>query len=124
MKRLTETVRDEGEILSIVLAGHPKLKADLRRPHLEEIGARTEVFTLDGIQGQQGAYIDWLLAQCIKSKGKADTVLSDEALELLADRLATPLQIAHYYLARALEEAYQIGRQRESSHRRASEYLE
>lgn len=108
LKRLTETVRDEGETLSIVLAGHPKLKADLRRPHLEEIGARTEVFTLDGIQGQQRAYIEWLLTQCTKSKGKADTILSDEALELLTDRLATPLQIGHY-LARAFEEAYQIG---------------
>jgi hypothetical protein len=31
-------------VLSIVLAGYPKLKNDLRRPTLEEIGARTEIF--------------------------------------------------------------------------------
>lgn len=108
LKRLTEAVSDEGETLSIVLAGHPKLKDDLYRPTLEEIGARTEVFTLDGIQGHQRAYIEWLLARCTTGKGKAEIIISEEAMELLAERLATPLQIGHY-LALALQEAYQIG---------------
>ena len=40
LKRLIEVVRDGGGTLSIVLAGHPKLKNDLRRPTMEEIGSR------------------------------------------------------------------------------------
>jgi len=108
LKRLIEAVRDEGESLSIVLAGHPKLRDDLRRPTLEEIGARTEIFPFDGIQGQQKAYLEWLLNQCAKNKAQADAILTEEALELLTQSLVTPLQINHY-LTLALEEAYQIG---------------
>jgi type II secretory pathway predicted ATPase ExeA len=52
LKRLIETVREEGEVLSVVLAGHPRLKNELRRPTLEEIGARTVIFILEGIQGR------------------------------------------------------------------------
>ncbi len=108
MKRLVEIVRDEGEVLSIMLAGHPKLKNDLRRPTLEEIGARTEIFTLESMQGQQRAYIEWLLGQCTKGKTQPDAVITGEAVELLAERLVTPLQIGHY-LTLAFEEAYGIG---------------
>lgn len=43
LKRLIEVVEDSGGILSVVLAGHPKLKNDLRRPMMEEIGYRTTV---------------------------------------------------------------------------------
>jgi type II secretory pathway predicted ATPase ExeA len=107
LKRLIEIVRDEGEVLSIVLAGHPKLKNDLRRPTLEEIGARTEIFSLEGIQGQQRKYIEWLLTQCTKGKAKPESIITDEAIELLAEQLATPLQISHY-LTLALEEAFHI----------------
>jgi type II secretory pathway predicted ATPase ExeA len=46
-----ELIRNQGDILAVVLAGHPKLKNDLRRPSMEEIGARATVLTLDGIQG-------------------------------------------------------------------------
>ena len=45
-------------------AGHPKLKNELRRPALEEIGARATMVELGGIQGYQRRYITWLLAQC------------------------------------------------------------
>ena len=40
IKRIIELVRSNGGTLSVVLVGHPKLKNDLRRPSLEEIGAR------------------------------------------------------------------------------------
>ena len=69
LKRLMEAVRDEGQVLSIVLAGHPKLRDDLRRPTLEEIGARTETFPFEGIQGHQSAYLAWLFGQCLKCSG-------------------------------------------------------
>jgi hypothetical protein len=40
LKRIIERVHRRRGRLSIVLAGHPKLRNDLRRPTLEEIGAR------------------------------------------------------------------------------------
>jgi type II secretory pathway predicted ATPase ExeA len=38
LKRLIEVVRDSGGTLSVVLAGHPRLKNSLERPAMEEIG--------------------------------------------------------------------------------------
>lgn len=108
LKRLIETARDNGATLSLVLAGHPHLKHELRRPTFEEIGARTVIFTLEGIQGQQREYIEWLLAQCTAGKTPRDILIADAAVELLAERLATPLQIEHY-LTLAFEEAFTIG---------------
>ena len=40
LKRLVELVVEGGGQLSVVLIGHPKLKNDLRRPKMEEIGDR------------------------------------------------------------------------------------
>ncbi|NET38363.1 MAG: AAA family ATPase [Cyanothece sp. SIO1E1] len=105
LKRLIELVRLNGGILSVILTGHPKLKNDLRRPTLEEIGARASIFTLQGVQGHQQAYIQWLLRQCTQSKAAANELLTEAAIVLLAERLATPLQIQQY-LARAFEESY------------------
>jgi type II secretory pathway predicted ATPase ExeA len=34
------------DMLSMVLAGHRKLKNDLRRPSIEEIGSRATIFEL------------------------------------------------------------------------------
>lgn len=64
LKRLMEMVEDGGGRLSVVLAGWPKLRNDLRRPKLEEIGYRTDIFSLDGITGSQREYIRWLLSAC------------------------------------------------------------
>jgi type II secretory pathway predicted ATPase ExeA len=108
LKRLVELVSDDNGKLSVVLAGHPKLKNDLRLPSLEEIGARTSVFTLEGIQGQQREYIEWLLDQCTKADTPRETLVSDEAVDQLAERLVTPLQM-ELYLMLAFEEAYQVG---------------
>jgi type II secretory pathway predicted ATPase ExeA len=108
LKRLIELVQDGGGTLSVVLVGHPKLKHELRRPALEEIGSRATVFTLEGIQGQQRAYLEWLLDQCTAPETPREELLSQAALEVLADRLVTPLQM-ELYLTLAFEEAYQIG---------------
>jgi type II secretory pathway predicted ATPase ExeA len=107
LKQLIEKTRRRGTRLAVVLAGHPKLKHELRRPALEEIGARATVFELEGIKGQQRRYITWLLEHCAASVAPTD-ILAPEALELLAERLLTPLQIEHY-LTRALEQAYRFG---------------
>jgi len=108
LKRLMEVIEDGGGLLSVVLAGHPKLKNDLRRPTMEEIGYRTDIFTLDGIAGSQRQYIQWLLSNCTDSKTKLDSILTEEAIDLLATKLRTPLQI-QLHLALALEAGYQTG---------------
>jgi type II secretory pathway predicted ATPase ExeA len=107
LKRLMELVRYNGCVLSVLLAGHPKLKNDLRRPALEEIGARADVFTLEGIRGHQQQYIQWLLRECTQAQ-QPEEVLSEDSMGLLAERLTTPLQIEHY-LRLTLEEAYKAG---------------
>ena len=70
LKRLMELAEDGGGRLSVVLAGHPKLRNDLRRETMEEIGSPTDVFSLDGITGSQREYIEWLLTNC--TDGKTD----------------------------------------------------
>jgi len=90
LKRLIEVVRDGNGTLSVVLAGHPKLKNDLRRPTMEEIGSRAAIFDLEGFGGEKLTYLRWLLIQCLNTKGKAevtsddsiDAVITDEAMAL------------------------------------------
>ena len=56
LKRLIEVVRDSGGTLSVVLAGHPKLKNDLRRPSMEETGSRATIFELEGLGSEKPAF--------------------------------------------------------------------
>ncbi|MGK0688820.1 ExeA family protein [Serratia marcescens] len=108
LKRLMEVVEDGGGRLSVILAGHPKLRNDLRRPTMEEIGYRTEIFTLDGIAGSQREYIQWLLTACsAQEKGDAP-ILTEEAIDLLATKLRTPLQVQQH-ITLALEAGYLTG---------------
>ncbi len=96
LKRLMEVVEDGGGTLSVVLAGHPKLKNDLRRPTMEEIGYRSTVFSLDGIVGSQREYIEWLVSKCTTELTQISDILEAEAIDLLAMRLRTPLQIEQH----------------------------
>jgi type II secretory pathway predicted ATPase ExeA len=107
LKRIIERVRRRGGRLSVLLGGHPKLKNDLRRPTLEEIGGRAIIFELDCLKGQQKAYLTWLLGQCMRPKTKIEDILNEEAMALLSKRLITPLQIEHYLIL-ALEQAYRL----------------
>lgn len=108
LKRLVELIEDGQGRLSVVLAGHPKLRNDLRRPTMEEIGYRTDVFSLDGIAGSQREYIRWLLENCSKGQAKPEDILTEEAIDVLATKLRTPLQIQQH-LALALDAGYQAG---------------
>ena len=108
LKRLIELVRHNGETLSVVLAGHPKLKNDLRRPSLEEIGGRAHVFALEGIRGHQEQYIQWVLSQVTNNKLQPTDLLTEDAISFLAERLSTPLQI-ELYLTLTFEQAYRLG---------------
>jgi type II secretory pathway predicted ATPase ExeA len=108
LKRLMEVVEDGNARLSVILAGHPKLRNELRKPTMEEIGYRTDLFTLDGIAGSQREYIHWLLSTCTNSEVDPETILTPEAIDLLAAKLRTPLQI-QMHLNLALEAGYQTG---------------
>lgn len=108
LKRLMEVVEDGGGRLSVILAGHPKLRNDLRRPTMEEIGYRTDIFTLDGVTGSQREYIHWLLSVSTASKTAPETILTAEAIDMLATKLRTPLQV-QLHLTLALEAGYQTG---------------
>lgn len=108
LKRLIEMVEDGEGTLSIVLAGHPKLKNDLRRPTMEEIGYRTTVFSLDNLISDRRQFIEWLLKSCLEPDVQTDDIVEPEAIELLASRLRTPLQIEQH-LTLAFEAAYQVG---------------
>ena len=110
LKRLMEVVHDGGGILSVVLAGHPKLNNELRRPTNEEIGNRATMFSLDNVHGANREYIHWLLEQCARPARRRRDSFDDEAIDLLAERLTTPLQIVQH-LTLALEAAFQIGGQ-------------
>jgi hypothetical protein len=106
LKRLIEMVADGDGKLCVLLAGHPKLRRDLRNPTMEEIGYRTAVFSLEGVTGSQREYIEWMLATCAADKTKVDAILDPAAVDLLASRLRTPLQIEQH-LTLALETGYQ-----------------
>ena len=106
LKRIIEMVADGDGRLSVLLAGHPKLRNDLRNPTMEEIGYRTAVFSLEGVTGSQREYIRWLLGSCAAETTTVDDVLDPAALDLLASRLRTPLQIEQH-LTLALETGYQ-----------------
>lgn len=108
LKRLIELVEDGGGTLSIVLGGHPKLKNDLRRPTMEEIGYRTAVFSLDSLGGCQREYIQWLLEKCVAEGTEISELVVPEAIDLLAQKLRTPLQIEQH-LSLAFEEAHRMG---------------
>jgi len=110
LKRLLEVIEDGDGKLSIVLAGHPKLGNDLRRPTMEEIGYRTDVFTLDGIAGSQREYLQWLLHVCTAGKLEPEMLLTPDAIDLLASKFRTPLQMQRH-LTLALEVGYQTGEQ-------------
>ncbi len=95
-------------ILSVVLAGHPKLNNELRRATNEGIGNRATLFSLDNVHGANREYIHWLLKQCTKTGTEPQSLLDDEAVDLLGERLSMPLQIVQH-LTLALEAAFEIG---------------
>ena len=108
IKRLIEMVLDANETLSVLLAGHPKLRNELRRPTMEEIGYRTTVYSLDNNIGNQKEYIEWLLKICAVKGTKISDLIETSALELLASSLKTPLQIEQHLL-RSFDAAFQVG---------------
>ena len=108
LKRLREVVADGDGVLSIVLAGHPRLRNALMRPNMEEVGFRFAVFPFEGMAGHQAGYIAWLLGRCLRDGTDPASVIEADAVGLLAARLRTPLQVERY-LELAFEETHRIG---------------
>ena len=106
LKRLIETAADGEGKLSVLLAGHPKLRRDLRSPTMDEIGYCTTLFALKGVTGSQREYIEWALRACATEGGGVDDIVDPAAVDLLAARLRTPLQ-NEQHLTLALEAGYQ-----------------
>ncbi len=105
LKRLMEIVQDGEGKLSIILAGHPKLQNDLKGPNMEEVGYRTLTLSLDSMQGGLREYIHWLLKNCTAEETKSTDIIEEPAIDYLAQKLSTPLQVEQH-LTLALEEAY------------------
>jgi len=106
--RLIGLVEGGGQRLSVVLAGQPTLRKELRHATRKEIGDRTDVFSLKGMVGSRGDYIRWLLKACTVDQRAAETILTEDAIDVLASNLRTPLQIQRH-LSLALEASYQVG---------------
>jgi type II secretory pathway predicted ATPase ExeA len=105
LKRIIELIYSNGGKLTVILAGHPKLGNDLRRPVMEEIGARAQIFQLNHWVAHKAQYGAWILKQCCDKAIKQTDIITQEAMELLVNSLVTPLQINHY-LEQAMEQAY------------------
>ncbi len=88
--------------------GYPKLGNELRKPAMEEVGARTKVFSLEGPGSQKPLYIEWVLDKCSREKVSPGDIITPDAVTLLAERLITPLQITHY-LSQALAKGHNTG---------------
>lgn len=61
------------------------------------------------MQSERRPYIEWLLGKCKNPKTQLDELFTSEAIDLLAERLITPLQIEHY-LNLSVEEGYRLGK--------------
>jgi hypothetical protein len=69
---------------------------------MEEINYRTSFFELDGAIHSRREYILWLLNECSAVDVEPTQILEEAAMDLLAERLITPLQI-NQHLTIALE---------------------
>lgn len=110
LKKLSEIAKTSQQILTIILAGQPKLRQAIRIPKMQEIGERAYVLDLDEqrLLGDRAYYLQWAIAQCLSRERRIGDVITPDALRLLAESLATPLQII-FHFNRALEIAYAHG---------------
>jgi type II secretory pathway predicted ATPase ExeA len=111
LKRMIETVQEHSRgVLSIVLVGHPRLKNAMRRSSMEEVGARTEVIQIEQMDlSERKAYANWIIETCRHKRiKKISDIIEESALNAIAEKLSTPLQIEQT-LEMAFEEGYNVG---------------
>ncbi len=109
-----ELAAGAGVVLSVLLIGHPKLRNDLRRPQMEQIGYRTTTFEFEGVSGSRREFIAWLLKVCAQDGVKPADLMDADAIDLLAERLRTALQI-EMHMTLAFEHAFRLGESRVSA---------
>jgi len=63
---------------------------------------------LEGLGSEKRKYLEWLLVQLVAPKTKIESVITDDAVAMVGEKLSTSLGF-EYYLTRALEEAYKVG---------------
>ena len=113
-KRLMGLAAGAGVVLSVLLIGNSKLRNDLRRPQMEEIGYRTTTFEFEGVSGHRRKFITWLLKACVDDGINPADIMDADAIDLLAERLRTALQI-EMHLTLAFEDAFRLGKKRASA---------
>ncbi len=110
LKRLIEVVEDGNGTLAVVIIGHPALANDLKKPTMEEIGARAQVMPLHQSFSakEKQKFMEWLIRKGSEEKKKLSDLMEQNAVDHMLERLATPLQII-YYLKQMINEAFHIG---------------
>jgi type II secretory pathway predicted ATPase ExeA len=106
LKRVIEMCRDGGAKLCVLLVGWPELTMICAIPASKEVENRAAVFSLGGVTSSQREYIEWSIGACVSENVTVHDVIDPAALDLLASRLRTPLQIGDH-LTLALETGYQ-----------------
>jgi type II secretory pathway predicted ATPase ExeA len=102
LKLLVEAVQEDGGKMAVILAGHPRLRNELKNPSMEEINYRTSFFEMDGAIHSRREYILWLLNECSAPNVEPTQIVEEAGIDILAERLITPLQI-NQHLAMTLE---------------------
>jgi hypothetical protein len=49
----------------------------------------------EGLGREKSKYLKWLLAQSVAPKTKIESVITEDALSMLSERLSTPLQLEY-----------------------------
>ena len=75
---------------------------------------RTTTFEFEGVSGSRREFITWLLKTCAQDGVKPADPMDAEAIELLAERLRTALQI-EMHMTLAFEHAFRLGESRVSA---------
>ncbi|RVP44366.1 AAA family ATPase, partial [Sinorhizobium meliloti] len=66
------------------------------------------IFEYEGIGSARRDYVAWLLDACAAEGVKVGELLEEEAIDLIAERLRTPLQI-EMHLTLAFEQGFRLG---------------
>ena len=81
---------------------------------MEEIGYRTTTFEFEGVSGHRREFIARLLKACVEDGINPADIMDADAIDLLAERLRTALQI-EMPLTLAFEHAFPLGEKRVSA---------
>ena len=107
-KRVKELDKDTDGKITFILVGQPKLSNDMNHPKMEEVGARSDIFTVSSILENNAKYCEWIIKQAAEKNVNKNDILNQDAIEFLGDSLLTPLQVIKY-LWLSLQKAYVTG---------------